>query len=925
MSTRGDEPWADILAELLQELDRGQVPHLDDYLRRYPGRDADVRQAFLIGDNYLAILDVLGRGPLRPGQCLGNFEIVDVLGRGGMGTVYRARQRSLDGRIVALKVLPAAQSTPDQLRRFQREAGHLADLPRHPCLAEVYDSGAEDGLWYYAMRLIEGRPLSAVLAGLQGNSGERDRLLAGGVIANWMLDVAGALNVVHRRGLLHRDVKPSNIVVEDGGRAVLLDFGLVKRLDSATLSDGRGCTPPYASREQVNGLDLTPSSDVFSFGATFHDLLLGDLRDESHPAHQGLCNLLHTVPGIDKDLAAIVRKATWDAPSQRYVDGEALLADLEAYLAGRPTKARRWSPRETASRWLDRHAAALARLLVIAAVLLAAVVSGGSLHVWLGNVNQTRLAHALGDLPVFMHCMEQIPPALRGAVLSRTMAADARALEVQDTWRAVADGGREAGVRFAMEAVLDPEASPLLVDFLEHELRSAREQGDVGLLNRLLREIAMSFAIAPAERVDLSPLRGVLREIADAPGQDLGLGRRTRLLGLSALIGCCTPEDLPWLLERFDAGAWPVEERTRLLWSMRAIVVRAQRAEQLGNIDFQRIVASVWPMLLVGQRRWVDHDSDAWWRFLDEASRVLRATAFAAEANQTPVPAPYCQVLDELWRGPWSHAEQVLLAVAAFRDPRLVGLLEGGFAFCSEGRADDRPDPAALGRLFGAYDDGVRGMALRQIVGYQDALRIDRCDGDDGAVDFAAVERAVLGAFRAVDDERRAQSESRAPRSTLPDPVISDRRSDAQGAQWTFLATPERARVNCLRSEPARLSGGVRQYNDDGEPCFALRPGDAEVQLPFTIEEGDPIGSFGLYLRCEPGARWQLPYGGEADYVAAIDGVTFAMGSLKVTLDDPTLPIPQRLLNPGHHELSLRCGEGSTTLLYVYEVCVAPP
>ncbi|NIO68957.1 MAG: protein kinase, partial [Anaerolineae bacterium] len=214
------------------------------------------------------------KGPLAPGmenalggQTLGQYQLVERLGRGGMATVYKAYQPSLD-RYVAVKVLSTfLAQDPDFTARFQREARAVANL-NHPNILPVYDYGQERELIYIVMRYVEGGTLQDML----GQSLDLDTTVE--IIAQ----VGGALDYAHQRGLVHRDVKPSNVLMAEGSWALLSDFGLVRMTRASTRITKTGVamgTPTYIAPEQAQDRDVDGRSDIYSLGVVLFEMLTG--------------------------------------------------------------------------------------------------------------------------------------------------------------------------------------------------------------------------------------------------------------------------------------------------------------------------------------------------------------------------------------------------------------------------------------------------------------------------------------------------------------------------------------------------------------------------------------------------------------------------------------------------------------------------
>jgi serine/threonine protein kinase len=278
--------------------------------------------------------------PPPVGGRVGKYLLLRRLGRGGMGVVYEARDTLLERR-VALKVVTAAE--PEAWRRCLREARAAARL-NHPNVAALYEAGQDDGLCYLVMELVPGGSTQDVLS-TQGALPwpEATRLVA---------DTCRGLAAAHAAGLIHRDVKPANLMRGADGAAKLTDFGLARAAEQAgpsVLSSLRGGgTPQYMSPEQSRGEPVDPRTDLYSLGATFYALLVG------RPPYPGTAPLplmyAHCSkpvpdpraarPEVPEGCAAVVRRAMAKYPAQRYPSAAAMLTDLEAVLttAGQPDR-----------------------------------------------------------------------------------------------------------------------------------------------------------------------------------------------------------------------------------------------------------------------------------------------------------------------------------------------------------------------------------------------------------------------------------------------------------------------------------------------------------------------------------------------------------------------------------------------------------
>lgn len=319
-----------------------------------------------------------GHKPVIPG-----FEILGELGRGGMGIVYRARQLSAD-RLVALKVvrndvldtLPLASRT-STLERFRYEAQAAAKL-EHDNLVTVYEVGEANGLRYYAMRYVSGRSLYEML---QDGPFENRRA------AKYLEPVARALHAAHQSGVLHRDLKPHNIMVDTAtDRPLVTDFGLAKFLekrDELTHSGDLMGTPSYMSPEQARDpAHVTALADVYSLGATLYHLITARPPFQAANVAETIRQIIYQEPvsprqlnpAIDRDLETICLKCLQKEPARRYVSCEALAEDLQCYLTGRPILARPVTRIERTIRWCRRNPVLASFIGLAASFAIATVV-----------------------------------------------------------------------------------------------------------------------------------------------------------------------------------------------------------------------------------------------------------------------------------------------------------------------------------------------------------------------------------------------------------------------------------------------------------------------------------------------------------------------------------------------------------------------
>jgi len=301
----------------------------------------------------------------------GDYELLDVIGRGGQGVVYRARQKTLN-RIVALKVIGLGHwATEAHLKRFRLEAEAAASL-EHPGIVPIHEVGERDGSCYFSMKFIEGGQLDEVVKQTPMSIRQAAELIA---------KVARTVHYAHEHGILHRDIKPGNILLDQKGQPHLTDFGLARLVESeSTVTRTLEVlgTPSYMAPEQAVGNNDVVSSvtDVYGLGAVLYQLLTGQPPFAGGTTYETIKLLLDTEPRpprllnpkIDRDLSTICLKCLEKDPKRRYSSALALAEDLERWLKHEPILARHTvdaaqseqraacsvSRRFGSSRWLDR-------------------------------------------------------------------------------------------------------------------------------------------------------------------------------------------------------------------------------------------------------------------------------------------------------------------------------------------------------------------------------------------------------------------------------------------------------------------------------------------------------------------------------------------------------------------------------------------
>jgi serine/threonine-protein kinase len=352
-----DERLAQVLAEMSEKQRRGERADLDLLSRAHPDLADELRQLVAV----VQMAEEFGRSSPTEVQAtpvyraaahdeagvlprlFGDFELLQELGRGGMGVVYKAWEKSLK-RLVAVKmILRGEHASAADLARFRAEAQSAAGLA-HPAIVPVYKVDTCEGQPYFSMKFVEGQTLAARVK--EGLLPQRDA-------ARYLAAVSRAVQHAHEKGILHRDLKPANVLIDSDDRPLVTDFGLAKRVEGGASLTGTGAvvgTPSYMAPEQAAGNQGTPgpACDVYSLGAILYELLTGRppflaatavdtllLVRSEEPVRPRLLN-----PQIDPDLEFICRKCLEKKPEHRYKSAAQLADDLEAYLNDEPVSAR---------------------------------------------------------------------------------------------------------------------------------------------------------------------------------------------------------------------------------------------------------------------------------------------------------------------------------------------------------------------------------------------------------------------------------------------------------------------------------------------------------------------------------------------------------------------------------------------------------
>jgi TolB-like protein/Tfp pilus assembly protein PilF len=328
---------------------------------------------------------------------LGDYELLEEVGRGGQGVVFRARQKSLN-RIVALKVIGLGQwATKAHLKRFRLEAEAAARLD-HPCIVPIYEVGERDGQCYFSMKFVESGQLDEVVKQTPLSIRQAVELIA---------KVARTVHYAHEHGILHRDIKPGNILLDVKGEPHLTDFGLARLVESeSTITrtvEVLG-TPSYMAPEQAAGdnTQLTKATDVYGIGAVLYQLLTAHPPFAGGTTYETIKLLLETDPRpprlwnpkVDRDVSTICLKCLEKDPKRRYSSALAVAEDLERWLRHEPIRARRTGFVGRTKKWLQRNPTA-AGIVVLSLALIAAL----GIIVWKTDVLRRPAAAAIAVLP----------------------------------------------------------------------------------------------------------------------------------------------------------------------------------------------------------------------------------------------------------------------------------------------------------------------------------------------------------------------------------------------------------------------------------------------------------------------------------------------------------------------------------------------
>ena len=385
-------------ARILEEAARGD-PELLREVEQLLDSDARAGAFMAVGDRRTASIalgqaaDSLVQDATAAKGTVGGYEIVEEIARGGMGVVYRARQVRLN-RVVALKMIAGgALASPSMVERFRAEAEAAAQLD-HPNIVPIYEVGEAGGQHYFSARLIEGGSLEQRLGEYAAPSAPVDRAEAlerQRRAARLMVGVARAVHFAHQHGILHRDLKPGNILIDTNGEPQVTDFGIAKQLTGrgpVTQSFAVLGTPDYMAPEQATGEPgrLSTAADVFSLGVVLYQLLTNRLPFRGASPLETMRKVVeddpappHTVnAAVDRDLETICLKCLAKRAPDRYGSAEAFADDLARWLAGEPIAARPVTATERVWRWCRQQPIVASLSTALAAAIVVGIVMSGT-------------------------------------------------------------------------------------------------------------------------------------------------------------------------------------------------------------------------------------------------------------------------------------------------------------------------------------------------------------------------------------------------------------------------------------------------------------------------------------------------------------------------------------------------------------------
>jgi WD40 repeat protein/tRNA A-37 threonylcarbamoyl transferase component Bud32 len=588
-SPQDDEHRIDqLLAEYLQREDAGEAMDRDMFLRRHPDAAKQLAEVLTMGqliervlhDEHRqggAVSPLQGRevaATLRPGQegadtgvsatggaapqeslRFGDFQLLALVARGGMGVVYKARQIKLN-RVVALKFIMAGTlANQADVRRFYAEAEAAGKLD-HPSIVPVFDVDVHQGQHYLVMAYVEGMSLAKRIV---------DGPLPPGEAAALMQKVAAAVAYAHEQGVVHRDLKPGNVLVARDGTPRVTDFGLAKRIDQQSSLTATGQvlgTPSYMPPEQAEGRldEVGPLSDVYALGATLYALLTGRPPFQASTPVDTLRQVLEQQPvpprrlnpNVPQDLETICLKCLEKEPAARYSSASDAADDLGRHLAGEPITAVPAGALRRAWRWAQRHRVAALQIGLAAVLLLGAIVGLSLYNSQLSSMN-ARTTNAL--------------------VAAQTARDDAEREQANaQRQTALAKDAQGKAERVAAELDLALAEKTAALDQLTAAVNRAEEEGQRADRQGVLTTAAQQAAAKAVRSRDLATERQMqvqyVQTIAQATAE-LKAGNKPRALTLlAATPAACRSWEWDYLRRQCDTDKQERIDATATLWEI---------------------------------------------------------------------------------------------------------------------------------------------------------------------------------------------------------------------------------------------------------------------------------------------------------------------------------------------------------------------
>ena len=538
-------------------------------------RSGSTNATVVPGDAKTEIVESLRQAPPppeAPGTRFANYELVERLAQGGMGVVYKARDVEL-GRLIALKVILTGRfATEAEIARFHHEAEAAANLD-HPNIVPIYEIDEHEGWPYFTMKFVEGGSLANHIARFRRDPRSTARMMA---------TVAGAVHYGHRRGVLHRDLKPHNILIDEHGQPHVADFGVAKRLTDDAQMTRTGTvigTPAYMSPEQAAGRtkEVTVAADVYSLGAILYEILTGRPPFEADSPVDVLRAVIEDEPvpprqidgRIDRDLETICLKCLDKDRRQRYRSAEELEQELTRWCCGELIRARPVSRAARVVRWVRRNpviaGGAVGTIALIVATIIVALSVAGQREAQVldevrrGNLWSARTAAIsyLWQLEQFSRTVEQL--AMDGPLVERLGRGD-----VDGARRWLHDVSQRHGLSEGFESWLlldgsgvtidrDPSIPELIgrdFDVRDYFIGAMRHAGDRGRaavhVSRVFKseadglyKFALSAPVSGDEASDSKPLGVIVATIA--PASTIGSLRLNDERRVAALAGRIDP------------------------------------------------------------------------------------------------------------------------------------------------------------------------------------------------------------------------------------------------------------------------------------------------------------------------------------------------------------------------------------------------